>query len=139
MAPGCTFTFKNKSVTVAVKAGNINWVNYFVLSGDKFQVLNSCTRAMLRTEDLEDQGQQLANVFKLKLLENQEEREVIYMLKTSSMWVSEGEVFHWTWDVLKGNEKNEMTVWNNGPLSTSRWILDGFVCESKLTNHNIFW
>ncbi|CAL8240506.1 unnamed protein product [Gadus morhua 'NCC'] len=29
-------------------------------SGDKFQVLDSCTRAMLRTEDQEDQGQQLA-------------------------------------------------------------------------------
>uniref|UniRef100_A0A3Q0SAM1 Neuronal guanine nucleotide exchange factor n=1 Tax=Amphilophus citrinellus TaxID=61819 RepID=A0A3Q0SAM1_AMPCI len=54
-------------------------------SGDKFQVLDSCTRAMLRTEDLEDQGQQLANVFNLKLLENQDERQVNYMLKTSSM------------------------------------------------------
>ncbi|XP_059186481.1 ephexin-1 [Centropristis striata] len=53
--------------------------------GDKFQVLDSCTRAMLRTEDLEDQGQLLANVFNLKLLENQEERPVSYMLKTSSM------------------------------------------------------
>ncbi|XP_029571569.1 ephexin-1 [Salmo trutta] len=54
-------------------------------SGEKFQVLDSCTRAMLRTEDLEDQGQMLANVFNLKLLENQEERPVNYMLKTSSM------------------------------------------------------
>ncbi|XP_029302221.1 ephexin-1 isoform X2 [Cottoperca gobio] len=54
-------------------------------SGDKFQVLDSCTRSMLRTEDLEDQGQLLANVFNLKLLENQEERPVSYMLKTSSM------------------------------------------------------
>uniref|UniRef100_A0A7N8WLL1 Neuronal guanine nucleotide exchange factor n=1 Tax=Mastacembelus armatus TaxID=205130 RepID=A0A7N8WLL1_9TELE len=54
-------------------------------SGDKFQVLDSCTRAMLRTEDLKDQGQMLANVFNLKLLENQEERQVSYMLKTSSM------------------------------------------------------
>uniref|UniRef100_A0A3Q2ZBV5 Neuronal guanine nucleotide exchange factor n=1 Tax=Hippocampus comes TaxID=109280 RepID=A0A3Q2ZBV5_HIPCM len=54
-------------------------------SGDKFQVLDSCTRAMLRTEDLEDQGQMLAYVFNLKLLENQEDRPVSYMLKTSSM------------------------------------------------------
>uniref|UniRef100_A0A8C8CD26 Neuronal guanine nucleotide exchange factor n=1 Tax=Oncorhynchus tshawytscha TaxID=74940 RepID=A0A8C8CD26_ONCTS len=54
-------------------------------SGEKFQVLDSCTRAMLRTEDMEDQGQMLANVFNLKLLENQEERHVSYMLKTSSM------------------------------------------------------
>ncbi|XP_077578362.1 ephexin-1 [Stigmatopora nigra] len=54
-------------------------------SGDKFQVLDSCTRAMLRTEDLEDQGQMLANVFNLKLLENQEDRPASYMLKTSSM------------------------------------------------------
>ncbi|KAJ0022370.1 hypothetical protein NQD34_009860 [Periophthalmus magnuspinnatus] len=54
-------------------------------SGDKFQVLDSCTRAMLRTDDLEDQGQLLANVFNLRLLENQEERTVNYMLKTTSM------------------------------------------------------
>jgi neuronal guanine nucleotide exchange factor len=40
---------------------------------------------MLRTEDQEDQGQQLANIFNLKLLENQEERQVSYMLKTTSM------------------------------------------------------
>ncbi|XP_071327638.1 ephexin-1 [Trachinotus anak] len=54
-------------------------------SGEKFQVLDSCTRAMLRTEDLEDQGQLLASVFNLKLLENQEERQVSYMLKAASM------------------------------------------------------
>ncbi|XP_075871144.1 ephexin-1 isoform X1 [Nelusetta ayraudi] len=54
-------------------------------SGERFQVIDSCTRAMLRTADLEDQGQQLANVFNLKLLENQEDRETNYMLKTSSM------------------------------------------------------
>ncbi|KAM9318625.1 ephexin-1 [Pholidichthys leucotaenia] len=54
-------------------------------SGDKFQVLDSCTRSMLRTEDLEDQGQALAYVFNLKLLENQEECMSSYMLKTSSM------------------------------------------------------
>ncbi|XP_062241502.1 ephexin-1 [Platichthys flesus] len=54
-------------------------------SGDKFQVLDSCTRAMLRTEDLEDQGQLLASVFNLKLLENQEDRPVNFMLKTASM------------------------------------------------------
>ncbi|XP_028274535.1 ephexin-1 isoform X2 [Parambassis ranga] len=54
-------------------------------SGEKFQVMDSCARAMLRTEDLDDQGQLLASVFNLKLLENQEERQVSYMLKTSSM------------------------------------------------------
>lgn len=40
---------------------------------------------MLRTDDMEDQGQLLANVFNLRLLENQEDREVRYMLKTTSM------------------------------------------------------
>ncbi|XP_056139568.1 ephexin-1 [Lampris incognitus] len=54
-------------------------------SGEKFQVLDSCTRAMLRTESMEDQGQVLANVFNLKLLENQDGSQVSYMLKTSSM------------------------------------------------------
>uniref|UniRef100_A0A8C5G2R5 Neuronal guanine nucleotide exchange factor n=1 Tax=Gouania willdenowi TaxID=441366 RepID=A0A8C5G2R5_GOUWI len=54
-------------------------------SGEKFHVLDSCTRAMLRTEDLEDHGQLLANVFNLRLLENQEDRNVNYMLKATSM------------------------------------------------------
>uniref|UniRef100_A0A8C1UKD9 Neuronal guanine nucleotide exchange factor n=1 Tax=Cyprinus carpio TaxID=7962 RepID=A0A8C1UKD9_CYPCA len=54
-------------------------------SGEKFQVLDSCSRSMLRTEDLEDQGQMLACAFVLKLLENQEDREVSYMLKTESI------------------------------------------------------
>ncbi|KAM9813108.1 ephexin-1 isoform 1-T1 [Syngnathus typhle] len=54
-------------------------------SGDKFQVLDSCTRAMLRTEDQDDQGQMLAYVFNLQLMENQEDRAVNYMLKTASM------------------------------------------------------
>ncbi|KAM7413798.1 hypothetical protein PAMA_020932 [Pampus argenteus] len=61
-------------------------------SGDKFQVLDSCMRAMLRTEDLEDQGQLLANVFNLKLLENQEERTISYMLKTSRVINCDGYV-----------------------------------------------
>ncbi|XP_048836183.1 ephexin-1 [Brienomyrus brachyistius] len=54
-------------------------------NGEKYQVLDSCTRAMLRTEDMEDQGQMLANVFTLNLLENQEDRQVTYLLKTSSV------------------------------------------------------
>ncbi|XP_030631951.1 ephexin-1 [Chanos chanos] len=54
-------------------------------SGEKFQVQDSCSRSMLRTEDTEDQGQMLASVFILHLLENQEERPVTYMLKTASM------------------------------------------------------
>uniref|UniRef100_A0A4W4GH75 Neuronal guanine nucleotide exchange factor n=1 Tax=Electrophorus electricus TaxID=8005 RepID=A0A4W4GH75_ELEEL len=54
-------------------------------SGEKFQVLDSCCRSMLRTEDMEDQGQMLAFVFVLKLLENQEDRPVSYMLKSTSM------------------------------------------------------
>uniref|UniRef100_A0AAY4D9L2 Neuronal guanine nucleotide exchange factor n=1 Tax=Denticeps clupeoides TaxID=299321 RepID=A0AAY4D9L2_9TELE len=54
-------------------------------SNEKFQVLDSCSRSMLRTEDMDDQGQMLACVFVLKLLENQEERTVSYMMKTSCM------------------------------------------------------
>ncbi|XP_055053234.1 ephexin-1 [Misgurnus anguillicaudatus] len=54
-------------------------------SGEKYQVLDSCSRSMLRTEDLEDQGQMLACTFVLKLMENQEDREVSYMLKTETI------------------------------------------------------
>lgn len=41
-------------------------------------------RGLLRVEELEDQGQTLANVFILRLLENAHEREFTYMLKASS-------------------------------------------------------
>uniref|UniRef100_W5MRZ9 Neuronal guanine nucleotide exchange factor n=1 Tax=Lepisosteus oculatus TaxID=7918 RepID=W5MRZ9_LEPOC len=53
-------------------------------NGEKFQVLDSSTRAMLRTEDKEDQGQALANIFSLRLMENQNESDVTYMFKASS-------------------------------------------------------
>ncbi|MBN3314659.1 NGEF protein, partial [Atractosteus spatula] len=53
-------------------------------NGEKFQVLDSSTRAMLRTEDKEDQGQALANIFSLRLMENQNENDVTYMFKASS-------------------------------------------------------
>uniref|UniRef100_A0A3Q3AP02 Neuronal guanine nucleotide exchange factor n=1 Tax=Kryptolebias marmoratus TaxID=37003 RepID=A0A3Q3AP02_KRYMA len=54
-------------------------------SGDRFQVMDSSARSMLRTEDHEDQGQLLANVFTLKILENQDKSSVLYMIQTSSM------------------------------------------------------
>ncbi|KAJ3590218.1 hypothetical protein NHX12_008172 [Muraenolepis orangiensis] len=60
-------------------------------SGDKFQVLDSCTRAMLRTDDQEGQGQMMANIFNLNLLENQEDRTISYMLKATSMLDDGGE------------------------------------------------
>ncbi|KAJ7325038.1 hypothetical protein JRQ81_018058 [Phrynocephalus forsythii] len=54
------------------------------INGDKYQVFDSAPRGLLRVEELEDQGQSLANVFILKLLENADDREVSYMLKASS-------------------------------------------------------
>nr|XP_019595337.1 PREDICTED: ephexin-1 isoform X1 [Rhinolophus sinicus] len=52
--------------------------------GDKYQVFDSAPRGLLRVEELEDQGQTLANVFILRLLENSDDREATYMLKASS-------------------------------------------------------
>ncbi|XP_069583864.1 ephexin-1 isoform X1 [Ranitomeya imitator] len=52
--------------------------------GDRYQVFDVAARGLLRVEELEDQGQSLANVFILKLLENAHEREFTYMLKASS-------------------------------------------------------
>ncbi|MBN3294122.1 NGEF protein, partial [Polypterus senegalus] len=52
-------------------------------SGDKYQVVDTASKAMLRTEDMETEGITLKNIFCLRLLENQEEREVTYMLKAS--------------------------------------------------------
>lgn len=54
------------------------------LTSDRYQVFDSAARGLLRVEELEDQGQALANVFILKLLENTDEREATYMLKASS-------------------------------------------------------
>ncbi|XP_070983388.1 ephexin-1-like [Oncorhynchus clarkii lewisi] len=86
--PKSTRTMRSKKLHHPVYLflfNNLLLITKRISSGEKFQVLDSCTRAMLRTEDMEDQGQMLANVFNLKLLENQEERHVSYMLKTSSM------------------------------------------------------
>uniref|UniRef100_A0A8C5M2D8 Neuronal guanine nucleotide exchange factor n=1 Tax=Leptobrachium leishanense TaxID=445787 RepID=A0A8C5M2D8_9ANUR len=54
------------------------------LAGDRYQVFDVAARGLLRVEELEDQGQSLANVFILKLLENAFERESTYMLKATS-------------------------------------------------------
>ncbi|XP_023618271.1 ephexin-1 isoform X1 [Myotis lucifugus] len=56
------------------------------IPGDKYQVFDSAPRGLLRVEELEDQGQTLANVFILRLLENADDREATYMLKASSHW-----------------------------------------------------
>ncbi|KAM8953181.1 ephexin-1 [Pelodytes ibericus] len=54
------------------------------LGGERYQVFDVAARGLLRVEELEDQGQSLANVFILKLLENAHEREFTYMLKATS-------------------------------------------------------
>ncbi|KAE8604598.1 hypothetical protein XENTR_v10014751 [Xenopus tropicalis] len=54
------------------------------LTGERYQVFDVAARGLLRVEELEDQGQTLANVFILKLLENAHEREFTYMLKATS-------------------------------------------------------
>ncbi|ELV09597.1 Ephexin-1 [Tupaia chinensis] len=52
------------------------------IPGDKYQVFDSAPRGLLRVEELEDQGQTLANVFILRL--NADDREATYMLKATS-------------------------------------------------------
>lgn len=64
-------------------------LQFFLISSltsprDKYQVFDSAPRGLLRVEELEDQGQSLANVFILRLLENADDREASYMLKASS-------------------------------------------------------
>uniref|UniRef100_A0A8C6XH76 Neuronal guanine nucleotide exchange factor n=1 Tax=Naja naja TaxID=35670 RepID=A0A8C6XH76_NAJNA len=61
------------------------------INGDKYQVFDSAPRGLLRVEELEDQGQSLANVFILRLLENADDREVSYMLKA----LSQSEMKRW--------------------------------------------
>ncbi|XP_062409272.1 ephexin-1 isoform X5 [Sardina pilchardus] len=86
--PKSTRTLKTRKLFTPVHLflfNNLLLVTKPSSSGERFQVLDSCVRSMLRTEDLGDQGQTLAHAFSLKLLENQEERAVSYMLKANSM------------------------------------------------------
>ncbi|XP_068136792.1 ephexin-1 isoform X2 [Hyperolius riggenbachi] len=53
-------------------------------TGERYEVFDAAARGLLRVEELEDQGQTLANVFILRLLENAHEREFTYMLKATS-------------------------------------------------------
>ncbi|XP_048398656.1 ephexin-1 isoform X1 [Stegostoma tigrinum] len=52
--------------------------------GDRYEVFDYALRGLLRVQELEDQGQALANIFMLRLLENNNDREVQYMLKAKS-------------------------------------------------------
>ncbi|KAL2096248.1 hypothetical protein ACEWY4_008396 [Coilia grayii] len=86
--PKSTRTMRSKKLytpTFLFLFNNLLLVTKPSSSGERFQVLDSCSRSMLRTEDLEDQGQMLAHAFSLRLLHNQEDREVHYLLKASSM------------------------------------------------------
>ena len=47
-------------------------------------MFDSAPRGLLRAEELEDQGQTLANVFIRRLRENSDDREATYRLKASS-------------------------------------------------------
>ncbi|XP_069752748.1 LOW QUALITY PROTEIN: ephexin-1-like [Narcine bancroftii] len=53
--------------------------------GDRYEVFDYALRGLLRIQELEDQGQALANVFTLRLLENSNDREIQYMLKAKSL------------------------------------------------------
>ncbi|XP_078064668.1 ephexin-1-like isoform X3 [Mustelus asterias] len=53
--------------------------------GDRYEVFDYALRGLLRVQELEDQGQALANIFMLRLLENNNDREVQYMLKAKSL------------------------------------------------------
>lgn len=53
-------------------------------AGDKYLVMDSAVRDVLRVEDQQDQGQQLANIFTLRILGNQDQQEVSYVIKAAS-------------------------------------------------------
>lgn len=53
--------------------------------GDRYEVFDYALRGLLRVQELDDQGQALANVFTLRLLENCNDREIQYMLKAKSL------------------------------------------------------
>ncbi|XP_007885981.2 ephexin-1 isoform X2 [Callorhinchus milii] len=81
-----TRTFRTKKLFTPVYLFLFN--DLFLITkkiSDKYQVFDHARRGLLRTQDLEDQGQTLANMFTLRILENYREKEIQYMLRAKSV------------------------------------------------------
>ncbi|XP_067898171.1 ephexin-1 isoform X2 [Heterodontus francisci] len=129
--------------------------------GDRYEVFDYALRGLLRVQELEDQGQALANVFVLRLLENNNEREVQYMLKAKSLsdkkrWVHalapnrrtkyvSPSSLHWDCPQVQcvqrytAQEPDELSLEAADILSVVEWTIDGWILGDRLHDGEKGW
>ncbi|XP_059804493.1 ephexin-1 isoform X2 [Hypanus sabinus] len=129
--------------------------------GDKYEVFDYALRGLLRVQELEDQGQALANVFTLRLLENSNDREIQYMLKAKSLsdkkrWVHalmpnrrtkyvSPSSLHWDCPQVQciqrytAQEPDELSLEAADILSVVEWTSDGWILGDRLHDGEKGW
>uniref|UniRef100_A0A4W3K4L7 Neuronal guanine nucleotide exchange factor n=1 Tax=Callorhinchus milii TaxID=7868 RepID=A0A4W3K4L7_CALMI len=80
-----TVTFKVEAVPIITRCRWLLKEVFVEAIGDMKEVYSKLKCRLLRTQDLEDQGQTLANMFTLRILENYREKEIQYMLRAKSV------------------------------------------------------
>ncbi|XP_005997236.3 ephexin-1 [Latimeria chalumnae] len=131
------------------------------VSSDKYNVFDSASRGLLRAEELEDQSQALANIFSLRLLENQDERSITYLLKAPSTsekkrWIyalspnrrtkfvsgSSGQLDSPQVQCVHSymtREPDEMSLELADVLSVLEWTVDGWILGERLHDQERGW
>ncbi|XP_051873717.1 ephexin-1 isoform X2 [Pristis pectinata] len=129
--------------------------------GDRYEVFDYALRGLLRVQELEDQGQALANVFTLRLLENSNDREIQYMLKAKSLsdkkrWVHSlmpnrrtkyvsPSSLHWDCPQVQciqrytAQEPDELSLEAADILSVVEWTSDGWILGDRLHDGEKGW